>query len=302
MVERFTSQVGKKKTNPLVFIIAGAGIAIVAITAVIFLFLGKNDDLKFDQEQIRQLTKKAAQASEADRFDEAIGYCEQAIKLCEKHPELGQSKEQLKKSIEEARTDKKLREDAAQNWSALRKEFEGNTYNETKEKCKAFLDQVKRNRDDHRILRRPWALPEKTSEIDKMYDRVEAVYNDRLAEDRKNGFQATGAGITQKHLSKGWEENDYAGAKKDWEDFLQRTKDSGDRGKAEGRIRDLLVQAKDAWDKVRARAQNMEKPEALEYLKKHQPRFQGCQLKDDSGAVTRDIEKEIAEKIAELEK
>ncbi|MBI2901667.1 MAG: FHA domain-containing protein [Planctomycetes bacterium] len=300
MVDKFTAQAGKKKTNPLIFVIAGAGVALAVITILIVLFAGKGDDLEFDRNRIKEITGEAAKAVDRDEFDKAVGLYQDAIKLCERHKDkLSQQKEQLKKEIEQVNGYKKDRENASSEWESVKKEFNDNKYSEKEDGIRDFMNRVKRVRDNHRELKRPWALPQGTSEIDKMYEKLENQYNTEMQIRKAEGYNFKRNEINRKFLSQDGKE-DYGGAIQAWTEYIGTTRDAEGKRKGPEEILKICRDAYGAWERLSRKTANMEKAEALERLREHQPRFKGCKFEKDG--VLHDIEKEIADRIAELEK
>lgn len=319
-VDRYTADAGKKKKNPMVFVIAGGAAAVAGIIVLILVFAGGGNDLKFDQAQIKELTGKAAKALEADKFDEAIGYYEEAIKRCEKHKELKSTREQLKKSIEEANTDKKLREEALVEWTNLHREYLANAYSQKEGGTKEMETRADKLKKAHQTLNRPWTRvgvpcvldkdkctvrkPDeiaKISEFDRLTEVLAMQVKEEIAQKGREGFQAKRNAIIKQYITSK-EEEDFAGQIKAWTEYKDTTKDAEGRQKSPGEIVKVNQRANEAWEKILNRINGKTKEEALEILRRQQPRFQGCKVVDDSGSVVRDIEKEIADKIAELEK
>lgn len=301
MTERYTADIGKKKTNPMIFLIGGAVVALVAIVAVIMIFSG-GGDLEYDRSQIKEKTAAAAKAIDGNEFDKGVALYEEAMKLAQKHKELGPQVESIKKSIEDAKLMKSDREMAFTDWGNLVKTFKESKYSgEGKDKIKEFLDRIAAIQKAHDPLGLPWCKadpkegPEKS--IKAMKEVVDAEYKEALASARREGFQAKRAEIDRQFLKEGQE--DFAGALAAWQSYLDTTKDAEGKTKAPGAITDVHRRAFGSWDRVRKKADNTatsDKEAAAKILEEALPKFAGCKFNDT------DIEAEIKAKIADLRK
>lgn len=297
MTERFAQEAGKKKVNPLVFVLAGAGVVIVGVVVLLFVGIGGGNDLPTDQKKIKGLTGDGAKLISEGKFDEGIQKYREAMALCDKHPkELGQSKSAIQAEISEAENGKAARLKAAEAWEAVQSEYKGNKY-----EIKEFRERVRTTRDDHVFLNMPWTRSESQDPLENiqvMFEKLDNEYNTWIATQRRQDFQYKRQEILEKFKLKKAGEADFAGALREWGKYLGEVQNSDAKNKAQNEIVDIHRQSFAAWTDLKRKADGMGKEEALALLDAALPRFAGCKF--DNGETVTDIEQEMRNKVEEL--
>ncbi|MBI2900303.1 MAG: FHA domain-containing protein [Planctomycetes bacterium] len=299
---RYVEEAGRRGVPPLA-VFVGVTVALGATVVTLVLLFQGPSRLQLDREEVTRLVTEAAKEAPTNP-DAAIAKYRHALALCEKHRELGTTAASIRASISDIEGTRTRKNQAAEEWRRARERLPGVLASTDRAAIKEFLDDLQRMLESHRALGVPW-----TGELEKAIERVDERRR-KIGDDIDPiPFSKAKSKIVRDFTLDDPASADYAGALKAWDAYIEklialRLFDPAVRDQVAEAKRDVARRAAGAWDSLRkeidAAVAEGRKEEALARLKQALPRFEGCRITDASGAVTRDVEKEIRDRIAHM--
>ncbi len=255
--------------NPIVLLVGGAAVALVAILAVV-LWPSGGDNLPYVRKQVEKKSTEGNRLYKANRFEEAIKVWKEGVVICEGDhaAALKNDRKGLEESIGRAEEAMVVRASAKEDWEALKSEYEGEEYDpfEFLKRAKALLKRQEPLKPDWIVA----SAGKMVGELPEMIERVNNQVDDLLSGDKDRRFEPTRKKIKGKFLER--DKEDFSSAFKEWSEYLADSRvRERDKTKAKQEVERLNRLANGAWRNLSRKAEGKSKASAIEFLKENLP-------------------------------
>lgn len=294
--QRFLDAASRKGIPPMA-IFVGLAVLVLALVVVFAFFLSGPGGLEQDRRVVTGLVAEGKKLETQGDLDGALAKYRAALALCSKHPELGPLAEQIRREVMDIEDRKKEREKARQEWERLKGQLERTLAAEELAVLTDYLHALDDAAKKHRALGAAW-VPEMEAALDRVRRRHESLRQ------RDQDLRFPNAKVRIQQPLADPKTCDFAAVLRAWDAYLaelrrlNRLEPDVEKDVAAEKRKAVQI-AVESWETLRKTAERLEdRKAAVEMVKREAPRFAGCSLTNDQGAVTRDLEREIEEFIA----
>jgi len=279
--EKFKLEAGKKKSNPLVVILIGAGaVVVLAVIGILFMSGGNPEgELQLIKETIEKKLASARAAEDANDTRLALKLLKEALALAESKEAFKGTVLDIKGRIADVESQGGDVDRANKRWQEFKDEYEKPP--EQGKKPRDLLDMARKLKMDYGSSKLPW--------IAELTQRIEALENLIRTTDQieaKGEFQTFRNDMNEKHKLTKLETGMFGPAIKEWtETFIPKAKEAGKTDvvrQAESEIGRLQGRAKEVVLRLKNRIDGMEKAEAAAAAKQALEQVVGSEAEADA--------------------
>jgi pSer/pThr/pTyr-binding forkhead associated (FHA) protein len=279
--EKFKIEAGKKKSNPIVVILIGAGVVVVlAVIGILFMGSGNAEgELQLIKEKIEKKLVAARTAEDANDTKLALKHLQEALALAEGKEAFKATVMDIKGRIADVEAQGGDVDRANKRWQEFKDEYEKPP--EQAKKVADLLDMARKLKMDYGSSKLPW--------VAELGQRIEALENlDRTNKqiEAKGDFQNFRNEMNEKHKLTKLETGMFGPAIKEWtETFIPKAKEAGKADvvrQAESEVIKLQGRCKEVVARLKNRIDGLEKAEAAAAAKQALEQVAGSEAEADA--------------------